>query len=102
VADHISIDSADLRQHQDALETNGAHVVAAADDLRARMAGIRPAGSGGGDSEVINQKYYDSAMELLDATRSMGELLETLGADIGKFADASENQEAARTQALNG
>lgn len=100
MADRITIDSADLRTHQDSLEANGRHVVTAADNLRTSMAGIAPGGAGGSDAETINQKYFDAAQSLLDATRSVGELLVTLGGDIGKFADASDQLEVARAQAI--
>jgi hypothetical protein len=100
VADRITIDSADLRMHQASSEADGRDVVTAADNLRASMAAIAPGGAGGLDAETINQQYFEAAQGLLDATRSVGELLVTLGGDIGKFADASDQLEAIRARAI--
>lgn len=99
MAERISIDPTELRTHQASLDASGKKVVAAAEDLRASTAGIAPGGAGGLDAEEVNRKYYDAAQGLLDATGSVGELLESLGGSVGQFADATEQQELARTLA---
>lgn len=95
----IAIDPDELRVHSESLRSIGDRIADAADRVRGSTAGIAPGGAGGLDSDEINRKYFEAAQGLLDATQSVGELLTSVGDDIGQFAEVSEQLEAARTLA---